>query len=68
MSIQMRGEDGKIHYIGMSINCEECRFNRGEDGIIESIDCVSETVKPECKECSLINAVKPQRKGIDPKN
>ena len=68
MSIPMRMSDGSIAYIGMSLNCKEFRTVEGEDGVIEKIECISRTVKPECEECSLINAVKPQRVGLDPKD
>ena len=68
MSIRMRGPDGQIQYLAMAINCEEYRTEEGEDGIIESIECVSRTVKPECEMCSLMNAVEPQRKNMDPKD
>ena len=68
MSIQMRGPDGNIVYIAMALECDEYHTEVGEDGIIESIECVSRTVKPECKQCSLKNAVKPQSTRIDPKD
>jgi len=68
MSIEMRGPDGQIRHIGMFIECEEYRTAIGEDGVIESIECVSRTVKPECKQCSLTNALKPQHESSDPKD
>jgi len=68
MSIIMRGPDGNIVTVATAVNCKEYRTEVGEDGIIESIECASRTVKPECKTCGLVNAVKPQREGIDSKD
>jgi len=60
MSIQMRGPDGNVVHVAMAIECDEYQTEVGEDGIIESIKCVSQTVKPACKQCSLRNAAELQ--------
>jgi len=68
MSIEMRRPDGQIVRVAMPIECKEYHTEVGEDGIIESIVCVSRAVRPECKMCSLINAVKPKGENIDSKD
>lgn len=67
MSIIMRDSNGNIGSVSMPINCREYRTEVGEDGIIENIECISRTVKSECKMCGLMNAVEPQHGDIDSK-
>jgi hypothetical protein len=68
MSIVMKGPDGNIFTIATAINCKEYRTEVWDDGFIKHIECASRTVKPECKTCGLTNAVKPQHRGLDPKD
>jgi hypothetical protein len=55
MGIKMRRKDGLICYISIAIECDEYQVIKGEDGIIERIDCTSKTLKTECEKCSLVN-------------
>jgi len=55
MSIAMRGPDGRVVYVGMSVCCEENHANVDEHGVCESIECIATKVKPSCTMCSLRN-------------
>ena len=64
MRIKMRTADGRIVYRAMAINCKEYYVESGPVGVVERLECISKTAKPECQMCSLINPVKPQQPGI----
>ena len=56
MSIPFRNEDGIITFVGMAIKCKEIEYKRADKEALEYIKCVSNTVKPECDTCSIINS------------
>jgi len=57
MSVRIKYKDGRIVNLMMAINCREISYSKTPDGFVVAgtLKCTAKAVKPECKDCSLVN-------------
>lgn len=60
MSFKLKDPNGQIVYIGRVFGCKKYHVTYDEDKGVTEIKCVASTVKRKCKNCSLVNTVRPQ--------
>lgn len=60
MCFKFKDSNGQILYVGRIFGCQKYNVTYDEDTCVTKIKCVASTTKRKCKNCSLVNNVRPQ--------